>query len=200
MMFQEIPKAILDRMKELEEIDTRDRQDGTSHLKRMRQVPPETGRVLAFLAASAPTKGAWLEIGTSAGYSALWLSLAARYRNKTLITFELLPEKVALARETFKKTKVEGLVELKHGDARGHISDFAEVAFCFVDCEKEMYQEIYERISPNLIEDSLLIFDNVISHKSDLKKFLEVIESDPNFDQVTLSVGKGLLVCRKILH
>ena len=197
-MFQDIPQAILDRMKELEEIDARDRQDGTPHLKRMRQIPPETGRVLAFLAASAPTTGAWLEIGTSAGYSSLWLSLAARYRSKTLITFELLPEKVALARETFKKTKVEGLVELKHGDGRGHLSDFAEVAFCFVDCEKEMYQEIFERVAPNMIVDSLLIFDNVFSHQEVLKKFLEVVAGDPKFDQVTLPVGKGLLVCRKI--
>ena len=196
-MFQEIPQAILARMKELEEVDTRDRQDGTPHLKRMRQIPPETGRLLAFLAASAPTEGAWLEIGTSAGYSALWLSLAARYRSKTLITFELLPEKVALARETFKKTKVEGLVELKHGDARGHISDFGEIAFCFVDCEKEMYQEIYERVAPNLVIDSLLIFDNVISHQEKLGTFLNAIAADPKFDQVTLPVGKGLLVCRK---
>ena len=196
-MFQEIPQAILARMKELEEVDTRDRQDGTPHLKRMRQIPPETGRLLAFLAASAPTEGAWLEIGTSAGYSALWLSLAARYRSKTLITFELLPEKVALARETFKKTKVEGLVELKHGDARGHISDFGEIAFCFVDCEKEMYQEIYERVSPNLVIDSLLIFDNVISHQEKLGTFLNMIAADHKFDQVTLPVGKGLLVCRK---
>ena len=197
-MFQEIPQAILDRMHELEEIDTRDRQDGTPHLKRVRQIPPDTGRVLAFLAASAISEGAWLEIGTSAGYSALWLSLAAGYRNKTLITFELLPEKVELARETFKKAKVGGLVELKHGDARGHISDFAEIAFCFVDCEKEMYQEIFERISPNMVADGLLIFDNVISHQDNLEKFLEVVKSDPNFDQVILPVGKGLLVCRKI--
>jgi len=197
-MFHEIPQVILARMKELEEIDARDRQDGTPHLKRMRQIPPETGRVLAFLAASAPAEGAWLEIGTSAGYSALWLSLAARYRSKTLITFELLPEKAALARETFKKTKVEGLVELKHGDARGHISDFAEIAFCFVDCEKEMYQEIFERVTPNLVVDGLLIFDNVISHQENLNRFLEFVAADPKFDQVTLSVGKGLLVCRKI--
>jgi len=198
-MFQEIPKAILDRMQELEEVDTRDRQDGTPHLKRMRQIPPETGRMLAFLAASAPTDGAWLEIGTSAGYSAMWLSLAARYRSKTLITFELLPEKVELARETFKKAKLGGLVELKHGDARGHLSDYAEVAFCFVDCEKEMYLEIFERVSQNIIEDGLLIFDNVISHQEKLTDFLAAMASDTNFDQVTLPVGKGLLVCRKII-
>ncbi|NIW46280.1 MAG: O-methyltransferase [candidate division Zixibacteria bacterium] len=199
-MFHEIPQAILDRMKELEEIDNRDRQDGTPHLKRMRQVPPETGRVLAFLAASAPTDGAWLEIGTSAGYSALWLSLAAHYRNKTLITFELLPEKAALARETFKKAEVDNLVELIHGDARGHIADFAEIAFCFVDCEKEMYPEIFERVAPRMIVDSILIFDNVISHQETLNPFLDDISNNSNYDQVILSVGKGLLVCRKISY
>ena len=72
-----------------------------------------------------------MEIGTSAGYSALWLSLAARMRGKTLVTFELLPAKAALAKETFKAAKVSGLVELKNGDARGHISDYAEIAFSY---------------------------------------------------------------------
>ena len=142
-MFHKIPKPILDRMKELEEIDTQDRQDGTPRIERLRQIPPESGKVLAFLAVTVPRQGAWLEVGTSAGYSALWLSLAAKERNKTLFTFELLPEKAAMARETFKKAKVEDLIELKNGDARGHIEDFAEVAFCFIDCEKKMYTALY---------------------------------------------------------
>lgn len=197
-MFQDIPKQVSDRMKELEEIDARDRQDGTPHLKRLRQIPPETGRLLAFIAAGAPTEGAWLEIGTSAGYSALWLSLAARQRQKTLITFELLPDKAALARETFKAAKVTGLVELKNGDARGHISDFAEIAFCFLDCEKEMYAEIYERIVPRLVPDGLLVADNAISHESALDKFFTLVEEDTSIDHVLLSVGRGLLVCRKL--
>ena len=197
-MFQKIPKPILDRMKELEEIDTRDRQDGTPHLKRMRQIPPETGKVLAFLAVTVPKQGAWLEVGTSAGYSALWLSLAAKQKGKTLFTFELLPEKAALARETFKKAKVEGVVELKNGDARGHIGDFAEVAFCFIDCEKEMYTEVYELVSSNLVEDGLLIADNVISHEKKLVDFLAMVEADERMDSVILPVGKGLLVCRKL--
>jgi caffeoyl-CoA O-methyltransferase len=53
-------------MRYLEEIDSQDRLDGTSRLKRLRQVPPETGRFIAVLAASAPP-GACIEIGTSAG-------------------------------------------------------------------------------------------------------------------------------------
>ena len=199
-MFHKIPQPILDRMKELEEIDTHDRQDGTPRIKRLRQIPPETGKVLAFLAVTVPSQGAWLEVGTSAGYSALWLSLAAKEKGKTLYTYELLPEKAALARETFKQAKVEKLIELKNGDARGHVGDFGEVAFCFIDCEKEMYAEIFELVAPNLVEDGLIIVDNIISHKKDLADFIVQVEADEGVDTVILPVGKGLMVCRKLAH
>lgn len=69
-MFNEIPEKILSRMRELEEIDRRDRGDGTPRLQRLRQIPPETGRFIAVLAAAAPD-GDCIEIGTSAGYSTL---------------------------------------------------------------------------------------------------------------------------------
>ena len=197
-MFHKIPQPILDRMKELEEIDTRDRQDGTPHIKRLRQVTPETGRVLAFLSYTVPTQGAWLEIGTSAGYSALWLSLAVKARSKTLFTYELLPEKAALARETFKQAKVEKLIELKNGDARGHVGDFGEVAFCFIDCEKEMYAEIFELVAPNLVKDGLIIVDNVTSHQAELAEFIARVEADVSLDTIILPIGKGLMVSRKL--
>jgi predicted O-methyltransferase YrrM len=197
-MFHKIPKPILDRMKELEEIDTQDRQDGTPRIKRLRQVPPETGKVLAFLAYTVPTQGAWLEIGTSAGYSALWLSLAAKEKNKTLYTYELLPEKATLARVTFKQAKVEKLIELKNGDARGHVGDFGEVAFCFIDCEKEMYADIFELVAPNLVVDGLVVVDNVISNKKELEDFVARVEADTELDTVILPVGKGLMVSRKL--
>ena len=197
-MFHHIPKAILDRMRELEETDSRDRQDGTPHLKRLRQIPPETGKMLAFIAATAPQNGAWLEIGTSAGYSTLWLSLAARACGTKIFTFELLPDKAALARETFKKAKVEDVVELKNGDARGHIEDYGEIALGFLDCEKEMYQEVYERLTPHLVPGGLFIVDNAVSHETELASFLTNIENDASLDSIVIPVGKGLLVCRKL--
>ena len=86
-MFHDIPEPLKVRMHYLEEIDSRDRQDGTPHLKRLRQVPPETGRFIALLAASAPP-GAYIEIGTSAGYSTLWLALACRQSGRTITTLK----------------------------------------------------------------------------------------------------------------
>ena len=91
-MFHSIPAAILDRMAYLEGRDAADRDDGTPRMQRLRQIPPETGRFLSLLAASAPA-GAWLEIGTSAGYSTLWLAMAGRATGCQVTTFEILPEK-----------------------------------------------------------------------------------------------------------
>jgi len=101
-MFHEILDGMSRRMSELEAIDARDREDGTPRMKRLRQVPRETGRFIALLAASAPP-GAVVEIGTSAGYSTMWLALACRETGRRLTTFEVLPEKVSLARKLFAR-------------------------------------------------------------------------------------------------
>lgn len=113
-MFHDIPAEALDRMRELERRDAEDRSDGTPRLERLRQIPQETGRFLALWAASAPD-GPCVEIGTSAGYSALWLALACRATGRTLTTFEVLPQKAALARETFSRAGVEDVVRLIEG-------------------------------------------------------------------------------------
>lgn len=196
-MFHDISQSVLDQMKALEEIDTKDRQDGTPLLKRLRQIPPETGKFLAVLAANVP-RGAWLEIGTSAGYSALWIAQAAKLCGTKLITFELLPEKADLAKKTFKKSKIGELVELVHGDARGHVGDYGEVAFCFLDAEKEMYEEFYDLIAPRLVPGGLLVADNVVSHAEELGEFIAKAEVDPTVDSVVVPVGRGVLVCRKL--
>ena len=195
-LFTDIPKPVLDRMNYLEERDTRDRKDGTPQLKRLRQIPAATGMLLAILAASAP-RGAVLEIGTSGGYSGLWLSLACKQRSDKLITFELLHDKAELARETFSKAQVEDWVEVVNGDARSHLKDRDEVAFCFLDVEKEMYLEIYKEIVPRLLPGGMLVADNVTSHKEELTAFVENARTDESVDAVVLPVGKGLLVCTK---
>ena len=192
----EIPKPVLDRMNYLEERDARDRKDGTPHLKRLRQISAETGVLLAILAASVP-RGAVLEIGTSGGYSALWLSLACKQRGDRLTTFELLPDKAELARETFAKAQVEDRVELINGDARSHLKDWDEIAFCFLDAEKEMYLEVYKDIVPRLLPSGMLVADNLISHKEELAEFVEHARGDQSVDAAVLPVGKGLLVCTK---
>ena len=194
-MFHNIPQNMLDRMHYLEETDTRDRQDGTAHLQRLRQIPPDTGRFLALMAANG-RNGRYLEIGTSAGYSTMWLSLAG----KPLTTSELLPEKAALARETFKQAGIEDVVTLIQGDARDYLqneSQTIDIAFCFLDAEKDVYEDCYDLLIPRMVSGGILIADNATSHQEALRPFIDRVLADTRVDAVVVPIGKGELVVRK---
>lgn len=195
-MLSKIPEAILRRMKYLEEIDAKDRQDGTERMDRLRQIPPESGEFIALMAASAPV-GDILEIGTSAGYSTLWLALAARERNCKVITFELLEKKVELAKQTFVEAEVGDVVTLIADDALNHIEKYSGAAFCFLDAEKEVYGACYKEVIPVLASGGILIADNVISHQKDLQPWVDEVLQDSRVDALVVPIGKGLLLCRK---
>ncbi len=183
-------------MQHLERIDAQDRTDGTPRLERLRQIPREVGEFLALLAASAP-QGSFLEIGTSAGYSTLWLALACREVGTTITTFESLADKAALARETFEEAGVWDVVELVEGDAREHVNAYGNVSFCFLDAEKEHYLDCYEAVAPKLVRGGLLVADNVISHRADLEPFVCRALQDPRVDAVVVPLGRGELLARR---
>lgn len=192
----DIPRAIFYRMRVLEQIDARDRSDGTPRYRRLRQIPPETGRFIALMAATAP-EGQYVEIGTSAGYSTLWLALACRAVGRRIWTFEILDEKARLAEETFEVGGVTDVVQFVHGDALDHLPKYREISFCFLDAEKELYAQCYDAIVPNMVSGGILVADNVISHEAVLRPMLDRALTDRRVDALIVPVGKGELICRK---
>lgn len=196
-MFHSIRPAVLKRMHHLEQMDEQDRADGTSRLQRLRQIPPNTGKFLALLAANAPD-GAIIEIGTSAGYSTLWLAVACEQVGRTLTTFELLPDKAKMARETFQSAQVEEVVSLVEGDALEFLSQMDDIAFCFLDAEKEVYAACYEAVVPKLVKGGLLVADNAINHRETLQPMIDHALADTRVDALVVPIGKGELVCRKV--
>ena len=196
-MFHNIPENISKRMEYLEEIDSKDRIDGTPRLKRLRQIPPETGKFISILAASAP-KGEFIEIGTSAGYSTLWITLACKLIGTKVTTFEILQEKIDKAKTTFRQTNVEDYVELIEGDARDYLLDIKNISFCFLDAEKEVYEECYDLVIPNMVKGGILIADNAINHYETLKPMINKALSDQRLDALVVPIGKGELLCRKL--
>jgi len=195
-MFDDMPEAIRRRMSELERMDATDQADGTVRLERLRQISPETGRFIALLAASAPA-GQYLEIGTSAGYSTLWLALACRLLGRKITTFEILDEKARLARETFEVAGVGDVVEFIHADALDHLADIQGVSYCFLDAEKEIYADCYDAVVPNMVSGGILVADNAISHEDVLRPMLERALTDDRLDGVVVPIDEGVLVCRK---
>lgn len=196
-MYKPIPQAIRERMHELEEIDSRDRRGDAPKRQRLRQIPAVTGKFLALMACNAPA-GDVIEIGTSAGYSTLWLTLACKERADVVTTYEISQEKITLAQKTFESAQVSHLVNLMHADGRDCIQNHNEIAFCFLDAEKEMHPSCYELVIPRLVSGGLLLADNAVSHRQVLEQFLEQVDSDNRVDSLIVPIGKGILLCRKI--
>lgn len=195
-VYVEIPKKMKERMGFLEEIDRRDRSDGTDRLRRLRQIPPDTGKFLALLAANCPD-GQFVEIGTSAGYSSLWISLALKPRGIRLKTFEILAAKAALARETFKLSGVDDDVELIEGDFLHQHTRVSNISFCFIDCEKDLYVPCFDLVAGKMLSGGLIVADNAIDHYDSVKPMMERAERDNRFDCLMVPIGKGEFVCRR---
>jgi predicted O-methyltransferase YrrM len=183
-------------MHELEVIDARDRTDGTLRMQRLRQITPEVGRFIALLAATAPA-GQCIEIGTSAGYSTLWLALACRAVGRKVTTFEILDDKSELARQTFKAACVTDVVELVHGDALTHLPRCRDIGFCFLDAEKEIYGSCYESVVTHMVSGGILVADNAINHQAVLQPMLDRAMADDRVDALIVPIGKGELICRR---
>lgn len=196
-MFQGISAETAARMRELEAMDASRRQSGSPRQDQLLQISPDTGRFVAFMAAGAPD-GEWIEIGTSAGYSALWLSLAARLRSTTLTTYEIDARKVTLARATFEQAGVTDRIRLVHGDILEHLASHDRIAFCFLDTFNELYQACYDLLIPRMVPGGLLVADNAISHQHILQPWLTHVQQDPRVAALVVPVGKGELVCRKL--
>lgn len=176
-------------MRELEEQTARDQPA-------LRSVSPDVGRCLALLAMAAP-QGAFLELGSSGGYSSLWLALAARARGVTLTTVELDEKKVALARKNISRAGAAGSVQAVHGDALDYAARFDAIAFCFSDLQPpELNARVYEKVVPRLVSGGLLVIDNVTSPRLQTE-LLQRAENDPRVDCVLLPFAKGDLLCRR---
>jgi len=195
-MFNEITGKIAARMKVLEDIDKSDRIDGTERLKRLRQIPLETGKFLSLQAANCPD-GNFIEIGTSAGYSTMWISLAAKERNIKVKTFELIEKKINLAKETFNEAGISDVIELIEGDALINLKNINDVSFCFIDCEKEIYEKCWDLVSGKIVKSGLIIADNAINHYDTIKPMIDKAMADERFDCLIVPIGKGELVCRR---
>lgn len=189
-MFHDILPDMQQVMRELEEQTARDQRS-------LRSVYGEVGRCLSLLAMSAP-QGVFLELGSSGGYSSLWLSIAARAKGVRLTTVDLDANKVALARENIARAGAEAFVEVFHGDALEYARRFEEIAFCFSDIEPpEANAQVYEHVVPRLLSGGWLVIDNVTSPRMQTA-MLQRAYSDARVDCVLLPFPKGDLICRKI--
>ncbi len=183
-------RAVLDR---LEARDTLERESGAAREQRLRQVTPDVGRFLHNLVLAARPRSL-IEIGTSGGYSTIWIGAAARAAGGSLTTLEIDPVKVTLARESLRDAGLEGAVTVVEGDAFEYMRRRSEPAdFVFLDAEKGDYLAFLGLIVPLLRPGGVLVADNLISHEADLLEFRQAALADPRLSAVVVPIGRGEL-------
>jgi predicted O-methyltransferase YrrM len=192
-------ELIKKRMKELEERNAYEKSKPKGTFTRdemLKQVSQETGNLISLIASLAPN-GTYVEVGTSAGYSSMWIAKGMSQENFPLITHELLDYKIKLARETFRTTGLEDKITLVEGDCRTHLPKYGNIGFCFLDCNNDLYGEVLEIVLPKLVPNGVIVADNVFSKSGNLPNFLAYLRKSPEFNYYELAVGKGVSVCQK---
>ena len=193
-----VPAPVRAVMASLEARDAADRLDGTPQSRRLRAISPDVGPFLLTLALANGSRTI-LEVGTSAGYSTLWLAVAARRTGGHVITFEVDPAKVELARGSFAAAGVADLVDLRTTDGGEGLAAWAGRAdLVFIDAEKEDYLRFLEPAIAALRPGGLLVADNLTSHAADLEDFRAAALGDPRLSGLVVPIGRGELVAVRL--
>lgn len=193
-----VPERVRAVMASLEARDAADRIDGTPKSKRLRAVSPEVGRFLLTVALAVDARTI-VEVGTSAGYSTLWFAAAARRAGGRVITFEVDPAKVELARTTFADAGVEDLVDLRAEDGVvGLMSLNGGADLVFIDAEKEDYLRLLDPAVAALRPGGVLVADNLLSHEADLAPFRDAALDHPSLTGLVVPIGRGELVAVRV--
>nr|WP_019366434.1 class I SAM-dependent methyltransferase [Pseudomonas luteola] len=165
--------------------------------QRMRAVGPQTGQLINILAKSLETPTI-LEIGTSFGYSGIWLGEAARATGGQLITLELHEYKSLYAREMAEKAGLADYIDFQVGDAVQLIEALpGRVDFVLLDLWKDLYVPCLEAFYPKLNPGAIIVADNMIwPGNDDVKRYGRAIRAKAGITSVLLPVGTGLEVSR----
>lgn len=150
-------------------------------------VPQEDGRLLRLLVESAGAKHV-VELGTSTGYSGLWLLLAASRTGGRLTTFEMDRGRHLMARDHFERAGVLGLATLVLGDAHVEAVKLRDpIDLLFIDADKEGYLDYLRTLGPRVRPGGLIVAHNMASPPPD-PRYVEAVTTDPTLETVFLNM------------
>ncbi|MGQ9731838.1 MAG: O-methyltransferase [Candidatus Zipacnadales bacterium] len=154
-------------------------------------VPRSHGQFLRMLVEMTGAKQA-LEIGTSNGYSAIWIGLGLEKTGGKLQTIEIVPERAAEARQNMVKAGLAEVVECITGDALEIIPQLkGPFDFVFIDALKSDYGRYYELVRPKLVAGAVIAAHNAISARSELTPYFQMLEADPNLQTTVVQIDPG---------
>jgi predicted O-methyltransferase YrrM len=179
-------------MAELEHFGKDNDSSTTERPRRMLNITRDTGSFLAVLVTATLARRV-LEIGTSNGYSTLWLASAARAVGGSVTTVELSEYKVGLASTNFARAGLASFISLVHDDAGRVLERSGDAAFdlIFLDSERPEYPGWWPHLKRVLRPGGLLVVDNATSHPEQMAPFIALVNADRDFTTSLVPVGNG---------
>jgi predicted O-methyltransferase YrrM len=185
-------------LRELEQFGADNDAANKERPKRMLNITRDTGEFLAVLVQATGARRV-LEIGTSNGYSTLWLAQAAVRIGGRVTTVELADYKVELAAENFARAGLASVITQLHAEAGAVLAgmEAGSVDLLFLDSERSEYPGWWPDIRRVLRAGGLLVVDNATSHAAEMAPFVELVEADTGFATCTVPVGNGEFMATK---
>jgi len=141
-----------------------------------------------------------LEVGSSYGYSTIWLAEAARAIDGRVISLELRSAKTEYARAQLERVQLERCVEFRVGDALASLAQLAgPFDFVLLDLWKDMYVPVFELLYPKLAAGAVIVADNMLhpeGARPHALAYRERVRAAPEMSSVLLAVGNGLEISR----
>jgi len=156
-------------------------------------VPVQDGRALRLLTEATGARYV-VEIGTSTGYSGLWLCLALQKTNCRLTTFEIDHQRATMAREHFKQAGVEKMVTVVEGDAHEQVAKLkGPIDIAFVDADKGGYVDYLNKLLPLIKPGGLILAHNVDM----VPDYVKAVTASRDLETILYREGGGLAVTLK---
>jgi predicted O-methyltransferase YrrM len=167
-------------------------------LDRLRNVEPETAELLGVLVRSLRARRV-LEVGTSNGYSTIWLADAADAVGGAVVSLEIESERTAQALANVTRAGVKHAADLRTQDAGEALASYDDASWdlIFLDAERPHYVRYWPDLLRVLVPCGLLVVDNALSHAKELVDFSELVYGTEGVTSTLLTVGAGALLIVK---
>jgi predicted O-methyltransferase YrrM len=166
----------------------------TEHSRKLLSLEPQTAELISIFARSSRARRI-LEIGTSGGYSTIWLAASVGSEGGRVISIDRNPEKHKLAQENLLAAGVLQFVDLRLGDATQVIKTLAgPFDFVFFDGDRTSAPGQLALLLSELAPQALVLADNALSHPQEIAGYLAMVTTLTQFQHVLIPVGKGLSV------
>lgn len=166
---------------------------------RMWTVPRTTAEYLQQLVEDKKPKTI-LELGTSSGFSTLFLAAGARQHGGHVYTIEMAQPKIDIAQNAINRAGFQDAITILKGDIASVLDSWdKKIDFVFMDADKHNYLPYIKQIEPHLAGGAVIVADNAIDFSDLMQDYIKYMQSQNVFKTKLLRKDNGLLVSEYIL-